>query len=141
MPNIPEILISFPGGKKVSAEAFGRIIETDQSPRAGGEGSAPEPFALFLASMGTCAGIYVLSFLQSRGLSTEGLQIRQRLHFNPATGLLAGVDLNIEVPSSVPEKYHEAIRRAADMCTVKKVIEAQPRFKVEVSFATAKVAA
>jgi ribosomal protein S12 methylthiotransferase accessory factor len=141
MSEIPEILISFPGGQKVSAEAFGHIIETDQSRRAGGEGSAPEPFALFLASIGTCAGIYVLSFLQSRGLSTKGLQIRQRLHFDPTTGLLAGVDLDIEVPDSVPEKYHAAIRRAADMCAVKKVIAAQPRFNIEVSFAAAKVAA
>jgi ribosomal protein S12 methylthiotransferase accessory factor len=141
MSEIPEILISFPGGKKVNAEAFGHIIETDQSRRAGGDGSAPEPFALFLASIGTCAGIYVLSFLQSRGLSTEGLQIRQRLHFNPTTGLLASVDLDIEVPDSVPEKYHTAIRRAADMCTVKKVIESQPSFSVKVSSAAATVAA
>ena len=28
----------------------------------GGQGSAPTPFATFLASMGTCAGIYVLGF-------------------------------------------------------------------------------
>ncbi len=132
MQDQPEIRISFPGGKRVDADFFGTLIRTDQSPRAGGDGSAPEPFALFLASIGTCAGIYVLGFLHSRGLPTEGLGIRQRLDFDPATHLLRGVSLVIDVPPTVPEKYHEAIRRAADMCTVKKVIQAQPQFSVEV---------
>ena len=134
MSETPEILISFPGGKKVNADFFGRVIETDQSPRAGGEGSAPEPFALFLASIGTCAGIYVLGFLQSRGLSSEGVQIRERLHFD-SQGVVNGIDLYIDLPDTVPAKYHEAIRRAADMCTVKKVIQSQPTFQVKVSAA------
>jgi putative redox protein len=33
-------------------------------------GSAPSPFDLFMLSIGTCAGYYVLTFLQQRGLST-----------------------------------------------------------------------
>ena len=51
-----EMVISFPGGKRVDAEFGGMVIQTDQPPQGGGEGSAPTPFALFLASMGTCAG-------------------------------------------------------------------------------------
>ncbi|OGQ77637.1 MAG: hypothetical protein A2289_06240 [Deltaproteobacteria bacterium RIFOXYA12_FULL_58_15] len=141
MTGQPEILITFPGGKKVNADYFGRTIATDQSPRAGGDGSAPEPFALFLASMGTCAGIYVLGFLQSRGLSAEGLKIHQRLDFNPSDHTLQGVTLDIEVPSSVPEKYHSAIKRAADMCAVKKALQSPPQFTVEVSSSNVAVAA
>lgn len=140
MSENPEILISFPGGKRVNADFFGRVIETDQSRRAGGEGSAPEPFALFLASIGTCAGIYVLGFLQSRGLSADGVQIRQRLHFD-SQGVVNGIDLNIDLPDTVPTKYHEAIRRSADMCTVKKVIQSQPTFRVNVQTAGQVVAA
>jgi ribosomal protein S12 methylthiotransferase accessory factor len=142
MSNQPEILITFPGGKRVSADYFGREIATDQSPRAGGEGSAPEPFALFLASIGTCAGIYVLGFLQSRGLDTTGLAIRQTMDFDAATHTLKGVGLHVDLPPSVPEKYHEAIRRAADQCAVKKAIQAQPQFDVTIhaSAATARTA-
>jgi len=53
------MIISFGGGKKVNADYRGFTIQTDQSVNGGGEESAPEPFALFLASIGTCAGIYV----------------------------------------------------------------------------------
>jgi ribosomal protein S12 methylthiotransferase accessory factor len=132
MSNKPELLITFPGGKKVDAELHGTVIKTDQSPRAGGDGSAPEPFALFLASIGTCAGIYVLGFLQARGLPTEGVKIRERLDFNPLGGGLSGVELEIEVPDTIPQKYHSALVRAADQCAVKKAIQAPLEFDVHV---------
>ena len=78
-----EMVISFPGGARVDAEYGGMVIRTDQPPSGGGEGSAPTPFALFLASMGTCAGIYVLSFCQQRGVPTDNLRIRQSMEMDP----------------------------------------------------------
>jgi len=137
MSHRPELLVTFPGGKKVNAELHGTVIKTDQSPRAGGDGSAPEPFALFLASIGTCAGIYVLGFLQARGLPTEGVQIHERLDFNPVSGVLSGVELEIEVPDSIPQKYHAALVRSADQCAVKKAIQAPLDFDVHVKDAPA----
>jgi putative redox protein len=124
-----ELRISFPGGKRVDAELHGRKIPTDQPPEHGGEGSAPEPFALFAASIGTCAGLYALAFCQSRGLNTDGLAIRQRLRFDDKRRLSA-VELDVELPPGFPEKYREPLIRAAEGCTVKKAIQAQPQFIV-----------
>ena len=129
----PELTITFPGGKRVDAELNGRVIRTDQSRLAGGDASAPEPFALFLASIGTCAGIYVLSFLQARELPTEGVEIKQRLDFDPGSHSLAGVELEIQVPETIPEKYHDALIRAADVCAVKKAIQGELSFSVHVA--------
>jgi putative redox protein len=123
-----EARITFPGGKRVDAELAGRSIPTDQPVASGGRGSAPEPFALFAASIGTCAGFYVLAFCQSRGLSVEGLALRVRLRYQDAK--LVAVELEIELPVGFPEHYREAVVRAADGCKVKKAIEAQPRFVV-----------
>jgi len=124
-----ELRITFPGGKKVDAELRGRTIATDQPPESGGDGSAPEPFGLFAASIGTCAGFYVLAFCQSRGLATKGLAIRQRLQFDDQLRLSA-VELDIELPPDFPEKYREPLVRAAEGCAVKKAIQAQPQFIV-----------
>ncbi len=126
-----EMVIDFPGGKRVNATFGDQVIRTDQSPRAGGEGSAPEPYLTFLASIGTCAGIYVLSFCQSRGLPTEGIELRQRMHWDQATGALAKVDLDIVVPPEFPEKYHKALIRSADQCAVKKALQNPPSFDVQ----------
>jgi putative redox protein len=128
--NAAELTIRFPGGKRVDAEYRGRTIPTDQPPRAGGEGSAPEPFTLFLASIGTCAGIYVLSFCQARNLPTEGLSLTQRMTFDPETRVLSAIDLEIRLPAGFPDRYRDALVRAAESCAVKKAIQAQPRFTV-----------
>jgi len=124
-----ELRITFPGGKKVDAELRGRRISTDQPAEAGGEGSAPEPFALFAASIGTCAGFYLLAFCQSRGIDTEGLALHERLQFDEKHRLSA-IELDIELPRNLPRKYREPLIRAAEGCKVKKAIEAQPQFIV-----------
>ena len=125
-----EMEITFPGGKKVNASFGGHVIKTDQSPMAGGDGSAPEPFLLFLASMGTCAGIYVLGFCQSRGLPTEGIKLLQRM-VPDSSGRLGKVEIDIIVPDEFPEKYLDALVRSAEQCAVKKAIENPPKFAVK----------
>jgi ribosomal protein S12 methylthiotransferase accessory factor len=125
-----ETIITFPGGKRVDTELGRHVIRTDQPAASGGEDSAPSPFNLFLAAIGTCAGIYVVGFCQKRELPTEGIRILQRTHFHPDTGVLSKVELDIEVPASFPEKYRDALVRVADQCAVKKAIQAQPVFEV-----------
>jgi putative redox protein len=125
-----EMVIKFPGGARVDAHFGPYSVATDQPPQGGGQGSAPSPFATFLASIGTCAGIYVLGFCQQRGISTEGLQIRQRLEINPLNGMVSKVLLDIHLPPDFPERYKTAVVRAADQCTVKKHFENPPKFEI-----------
>ena len=123
--------ITFPGGKRVQAAYKGRVIMTDQPPKAGGDGSAPEPFDLFLASMGTCAGIYVLGFCQKRDIPHDGISLSQSWEREEKTNRLSGVRISIEVPADFPDKYHKALIRAASQCSVKKTLENPPEFVVE----------
>lgn len=125
-----EMMIDFPGGARVDAHFGPFTVATDQPPAGGGKGEYPAPFELFLASLGTCAGIYVLGFCRQRGLSTEGIQIREKVEADPATGHTNEIDLEILVPESFPKKYHDALVKSAEMCKVKKTIENPPLFKV-----------
>ncbi len=126
-----EMVVTLPGGKRVDTQIGRHLIRTDQPVEAGGEDSAPPPFHLFLAAIGTCAGIYVAGFCQKRGLPTDGIRLRQRNAFDPETGVLVRVELDVEVPPSFPEKYRDALVRVADQCAVKKAIQAQPVFQVK----------
>jgi ribosomal protein S12 methylthiotransferase accessory factor len=121
-----EMIIDFPGGSRVDAHFGGFTVATDQPPAAG----APTPFATFLASIGTCAGIYVLGFCQQRGLPTEDIRLVQRVHANPLTGMVENIDLEIVVPPTFPEKYRGSLIRSAELCAVKKHLEQPPAFKV-----------
>lgn len=121
-----EMIIDFPGGSRVDAHFKGFDVPTDQPPAA----SAPTPFDLFLTSIGTCAGIYVLGFCQQRGLPTEGIQIVQRTHTDPGSGMIGEIDIEIVVPPTFPAKHYDSLIRSAELCKVKKHLEKPPRFNV-----------
>ena len=123
--------VSFPGGKRVNASYEGFEIATDQDTDSGGDGSAPEPFDYFLASLATCAGIYVLGFCQKRDIPYDGISLKQSWEREEKTNRLAAVHISIEVPSGFPDKYHNALVRAASQCSVKKTLESPPEFVVE----------
>jgi len=125
-----EMMIDFPGGARVDAHFGPYAVATDQPPSGGGEGSAPEPFSVFLAAIGTCAGIYILNFCRQRDLPTEGLRVTQRMHANPMTGMIDRIDLEILAPPGFPEKYLPSLIRSAELCTVKKHLENPPTFNV-----------
>jgi len=129
MAGTSEILVTLPGGRRVDAQVGKHLVRTDQPISNGGEDSAASPFELFLAAIGTCAGIFVQGFCAKRGLPVEGIRIREQVHY-AEDGALTGVDLDIEVPASFPEKYREALVRVADQCSVKRAIQTQPRFQV-----------
>lgn len=125
--------VFFPGKMRVTAKYKGFVIETDQSEHGGGDGSAPAPFDLFLASLGTCAGVFVLSFLQKRGLPTENAGVVMSHERDPQSGLISKVTLEIKVPPGFPEKYRDAVIRAAETCTVKRHLESPPAFETYVT--------
>ncbi|MBA3074059.1 MAG: osmotically inducible protein OsmC [Anaerolineae bacterium] len=125
-----EMIIDFPGGARVDAHFGPFTVMTDQPPMGGGAASAPTPFALFLASLGTCAGIYVLGFCNQRGLPTEGIRIAQRVNTDSSTGKIENIELEIQVPPAFPDKYYSALVRSAEQCKVKQLIENPPTFTV-----------
>jgi len=127
-----DLIITFPGGRKVDAEYKGHTIHTDQPVQAGGEGSAPSPFDYFLASIGTCSGIYVVDFCENRGIPLEGIRIVQRMERDPEKKMISLVSLDIEVPADFPDKYRESLIRVVDLCTVKKHMLDPPEFAIQI---------
>lgn len=127
-----EMEISFPGGQRVDAEFNGFMVRTDQPPEMGGQGTAPEPFQYYLASLATCAGIYVLGFCQARGIGTQGLKLRQKAEWDEDKKRLLKVGIEIHLPDGFPDKYRRAVTRVADLCAVKKSILDPPEFSIEV---------
>lgn len=125
-----EFTVTFPGGKKVDTTFDGHTVHTDQPLSGGGENSAPAPYDVFLASIATCAGIYVVGFCQNRGVDPNLVTLRQRVEFDPETHLASKVDLDLELAPGFPEKYTAALIRVVDQCKVKKSMAAPPSFSV-----------
>jgi ribosomal protein S12 methylthiotransferase accessory factor len=125
-----KIEIGFPGGKKVNAKYKDFIIKTDQSQNSGGDGIYPEPFTLFLSSIGTCTGLYVLRFCQERNIDTEDLKLILKIERNDKTNMISRIDIYIQASDSFPDKYINAVIKAASICTVKKHLEKPPKIDI-----------
>ena len=130
-----EMRVTFPGGKRVDAEYKGFTIKTDQPVYQGGEGSEPAPFDLFLASIATCVGIYVLAFGQNRGIAMDKAYVMMRTIKNTDTKMIDKIILSIHLPQEFPEKYARAVVKSVNACAVKAHMENSPLFEVNTIFA------
>jgi ribosomal protein S12 methylthiotransferase accessory factor len=120
-----DMTFTLPGGARVDAQIRPFTIHTDQPPG----GSAPAPFALFLASIGACAAYYVQVFCERRGIPYDAIRVRQHNERGPG-GYVEEVRITVELPPDFPPRYREAVLRAADQCTVKKHLEHPPRIAI-----------
>jgi ribosomal protein S12 methylthiotransferase accessory factor len=126
-----EITVTFPGNKKTSAQVGQFEVVTDQSVMAGGDGSAPAPFSLFLASLASCAGIYVVYFCEKRDIPLDGIQVVQRDERDPETHRVTKITLDVVLPEEFPEKYKKALLHTVDLCAVKKTMLDPPEFELK----------
>jgi putative redox protein len=127
-----EIIVRLTGGRRVEAQLGEHRVVTDQPRENGGEDSAPSPFQLFLASLGTCAGIFVQGFCARRGIPFEEIRLIERPTFSES-GALEAVEFQLELPASFPPNYEAAVLRVIDQCSVKRAMQSPPEFRVQLS--------
>lgn len=133
-----EITVDFPGGACVNARFGSFTVQTDQPAKYGGQDTAPAPFELFLASLATCAGYYVLGFCKKRGIAYEEIRLIQKIEADDKTKMISKVLLEIQLPPDFPEQYTSAVIRAAGSCLVKKHFEQPPEFEIYTSIPSSK---
>ena len=120
--------VSFTGGKKMAARVGNKTITTDLPPEIGGNGTAPEPFTLFLTSIATCAGLYALNFCEAREIPTNDMTLSMRYDFDLKTKRCETLTIDLKLPTGFPPKYQKAILKAMDLCTVKQHMVNPPEF-------------
>lgn len=122
--------VVFAGGKRVDALYKGFTIRTDQPENVGGENSAPSPFDLFLASLGTCAGYYILTFCQRKSLPTDEVTLTLSAVRDEAAHRITRIEIHIALPSDFPMEYVDACIRAAEQCAVKSYLKDALRVEI-----------
>ena len=125
-----DMIITIDEGKKVTAHYKDFDIITDQPIKMGGDNSAPAPFDLFLASIGTCAGVYVKSFCDQRNIPTDNIKLIQKMMYNSEKMMISKIIIEIYLPPDFPEKYKNAVIKTAELCAVKNHILDPPQFEI-----------
>ena len=126
--------ITFGTNKKVDAAFRQFELKTDQSKESGGDETAPEPFELFLAALGTCAGIYAKSFLDVRKISTRGMYLTLEPFFKENQKLMDRIRICLYVTQAFPEKYMRAIIKSMEGCAVKNQLHPDLNVETMVSY-------
>ncbi len=119
-----------PGNYKVHARYRGFTVESDQPQAAGGDDSAPTPTDLFMISLATCIGYFVVAFCRKRDIPTEGIKVVQSMVRNEKSHLVTKVSIDVQLPPGFPAQYREAILRAANHCTVKRHLAQPPEIEL-----------
>jgi ribosomal protein S12 methylthiotransferase accessory factor len=128
-----ELVIRLAGNMKVEAEYKGFTVKTDQPRHSGGDDSAPSPFDLFLSSLGTCAGIFVVFFCIERKIPYEDIRMRMSWTQDEDKKLPRRFTVHVELPEGFPKKYEKALVKVVEQCTVERTIASGPEFEVEVT--------
>ena len=126
-----QINVRFLDNLRLEASFDDYTIVTDQPIRYKGDGTAPSPFDYFLASSALCAAYFVKVYCVSRGISTEDIRVTQNNIVDPENRYNQIFHIQIDLPASISEHDRENILKAMDRCTVKKVIQTGPEFKIE----------
>ncbi|WP_394176760.1 OsmC domain/YcaO domain-containing protein [Thalassotalea litorea] len=127
-----EIKVNFLENLRLEAKFDDFTVVTDQPIRYKGDGSAPSPFDYFLASSALCAGYFVRVYCNARNIPTDNIRLSQNNIVDPEDRYNQIFQIQIELPDTISEKDQQGILRSIDRCTVKKVIQTEPEFKVDV---------
>ena len=126
-----EIKVNFLDNLRLEAKFDDFTVIADQPIRYKGDGSAPGPFDYFLASSAMCAAYFVKVYCNSRDIPTENIRLSQNNIVDPEDRYNQIFQIQVELPESISEKDKKGILRSIDRCTVKKVVQTGPEFKVE----------
>ncbi|MEY8251678.1 MAG: OsmC domain/YcaO domain-containing protein [Colwellia sp.] len=126
-----EIKVNFLDNLRLEAKFDDFSVIADQPIRYKGDGSAPGPFDYFLASSAMCAAYFVKVYCNSRDISTDNIRLSQNNIVDPEDRYNQIFQIQVELPESISEKDKKGILRSIDRCTVKKVVQQGPEFKVE----------
>ena len=126
-----EIKVNFLDNLRLEAKFDDFTVTADQPIRYKGDGSAPSPFDYFLASSALCAAYFVKVYCKSRDIPTDNIRLSQNNIVDPEDRYNQIFQINVELPDDISDKDREGILRSIDRCTVKKVVQTGPEFRIE----------
>ena len=117
-----QITIKYDENGKILPYSGDKLITMDES-----------PFLIFLTSAGMCSAVYVRAFMAQRGFSLEGVTLTESISYNRSTNMVETINIHVELPSSFPEKYKNAVKSAIAQCPVKRHLGTPPNFEIQTS--------
>ncbi|KKR31818.1 MAG: hypothetical protein UT63_C0059G0001 [Candidatus Gottesmanbacteria bacterium GW2011_GWC2_39_8] len=124
-----EMTISYKEGEKFIASCRGHEITIDQPLDNGGKDEGPTPPELFIASLGSCIGVYVLAYCKNAKINTEGMAINVKWEKAKDPDRIGTIKVDIKLPEDVG-KRKAALLKVAEHCLVHNTITHLPIIEI-----------
>ena len=122
--------VTWDGGVRFTADVRGHKVQVDQPRQGGGEDTAIAPLELLPTSLGTCVAYFVQQFLVTRGIDPTGLEVAVGVAGAPNPHRIGYFDVTVSLPGGIPDRYRDAVIRAAETCTVHHTLMHTPEITV-----------
>lgn len=126
--------IKYIDGKKFSAQNRAHTVIIDQPKENNGQDQGPTPPELFIDSLGSCIGVYVLAFCKNTGLNPDGMKIIldwEKAGDKPAR--IKSIKAKIELPNADIGARKAALLKVAESCLIHETIKHQPEINIELA--------
>jgi len=123
--------VSFGEGSSIQTSIGGFTVTADIPAKLGGDGKAPSPFDLFLASLGACAAVFARRFCDQHGVDGKSVGIQVACEWHEKEYRVTRMTFRLTLPEGFPEKLKAPLIRAVEGCPVKTQVLAAPEFAVE----------
>jgi len=126
--------IKYIGGMKFEAKNRSHSVIIDQPQASGDEDKGFTPPELFVDSLGSCIGVYVLGFCKNTGLNPNGMKITmdwEKAIDKPAR--IQKINAKIELPNANPGPRKAALLKIAESCLIHETIKHQPEIKIDLA--------
>jgi putative redox protein len=126
------VSIKHQSGLRVSAEIRQHKLTLDVPAVEGGTDTGPTPVELLASALGACMAMHIAKYCQAAKLPHEGFGIDLDFQLAKDPLRVGSITVDIHLPADFPEGRIEAVKRAAQQCTVKNTLKDATAVDVEV---------
>jgi uncharacterized OsmC-like protein len=126
-----EMKVAYKGGKRFMVTTRGHQLLVDQPLEEDGADKGMTPPEIFVASLATCMGVYILNYCKNIGINPNDmmLSVDWKKASNPAR--IGSIKVEIKLPKIKAKDRQKAIIKVAEHCLVHNTIQTPPEISVK----------
>ncbi len=126
-----KMTVRYTGGRAFKAVARGHEVVTDLPSESGDPEAGMTPPELFMASLGTCIGVYAVSYCEKAGFDCTDLTVTLSWEKDDSGSRIGSVSARLALPRADPGNRREAILKAATSCYLHNTVSKWPGLEIE----------
>ncbi len=128
-----EMTVNYTGGMQFVAEVRGHAVTIDLPPAQKGRDTGPTPPELFIASLGSCIGVYVVGYLRAQELPCEGIRVDVTWEDEKSPARIGRITADIHLPDGISPEQAQMALKAAELCKIHNTLHQKPEVCISIA--------